>query len=242
MQRFWVVCYRVRPTTIRIKIRGNYFTTNIQIMTYSLNTVQEAIDDIRQGKIVLVFDDIARENEGDFIAAAELTTPEIINFMAKFGRGLICVGLTAERCEELALERMVQNNTAAMTTAFTVSVDLIGYGCTTGISAYDRAMTVKALVNEQTRPEELGRPGHIFPLIAHPEGVLARMGHTEASVDLARLAGLTPAGVMVEVMNDDGTMARWDDLVKVAQEHDVKLISITQLAEYRKENHNLSFN
>ena len=207
-------------------------------MTYSLNTVQEAIDDIRQGKIVLVFDDIARENEGDFIAAAELTTPEIINFMAKFGRGLICVGLTAERCEELALERMVQNNTAAMTTAFTVSVDLIGYGCTTGISAYDRAMTVQALVDKETNPEELGRPGHIFPLIAHPEGVLGRMGHTEASVDLPRLAGLSPAGVMVEVMNDNGTMARWDDLVEVAKLHNVKLISITQLKEYRKE-HNV---
>lgn len=205
-------------------------------MTHQLNTIQEAIEDIRQGKIVLVFDDVARENEGDFIAAAELTTPEIINFMAKFGRGLICVGLTAERCEELSLERMVQSNTALMTTAFTVSVDLIGQGCTTGISAYDRAMTVKALVDKKTKPEELGRPGHIFPLIAHPEGVLARMGHTEASVDLPRLAGLNPAGVMVEVMNDDGTMARWDDLVKVAQEHGVKLISITQLVEYRKAN------
>lgn len=207
-------------------------------MTHQLNTVQEAIEDIRQGKIVLVFDDVARENEGDFIAAAELTTPEIINFMAKFGRGLICVGLTAERCQELSLERMVQSNTAVMTTAFTVSVDLKGKGCTTGISAYDRAMTVQALVDKETKPEELGRPGHIFPLIAHPEGVLARMGHTEASVDLPRLAGLNPAGVMVEVMNDDGTMARWDDLVKVAQEHNVKLISITQLVEYRKQ-HNV---
>ncbi len=204
-------------------------------MTHQLNTVEEAIEDIRQGKIVLVFDDVARENEGDFIAAAELTTPEIINFMAKFGRGLICVGLTAERCRELSLERMVQSNTAVMTTAFTVSVDLKGKGCTTGISAYDRAMTVQALVDKDTTPEELGRPGHIFPLIAHPEGVLARKGHTEASVDLPRLAGLNPAGVMVEVMNDDGTMARWDDLVKVAQEHNVKLISITQLVEYRKE-------
>jgi 3,4-dihydroxy-2-butanone 4-phosphate synthase len=205
-------------------------------MTYQLNTVAEAIDDIRQGKIVLVFDDVARENEGDFIAAAELTTPEIINFMAKHGRGLICVGLTAERCQKLSLERMVQSNTAVMATAFTISVDLKGKGCTTGISAYDRAMTVQALVDKATNPEELGRPGHIFPLIAHPEGVLGRMGHTEASVDLPRLAGLSPAGVMVEVMNDDGTMARWDDLVEVAKLHNVKLISITQLKEYRKEN------
>ena len=183
---------------------------------------------------LLVFDDVARENEGDFIAAADLTTPEIINFMAKFGRGLICAAITEERARELKLERMVQHNTATLSTAFTVSVDLLGQGCTTGISASDRAKTVKALVDKNTKPEDLGRPGHIFPLIAHPDGVLARKGHTEASVDLPRLAGLNPCGVLVEVMNDDGTMARLNDLILVAKEHNVKLISITQLVEFRK--------
>ena len=184
--------------------------------------------------MVLVFDDVARENEGDFIAAADLITPEIINFMAKFGRGLICAAITGERAEELKLERMVQHNTATLSTAFTVSVDLLGNGCTTGISASDRAKTVKALVDKNTTPEDLGRPGHIFPLIAQPDGVLARMGHTEASVDLPRLAGLNPCGVLVEVMNDDGTMARLNDLILVAKEHNVKLISISQLADYLK--------
>jgi len=203
-------------------------------MSLQLNTVEEAIEDIKQGKIVLVFDDVARENEGDFIAAAELATPEIINFMAKYGRGLICAALTEERCKELELERMVQSNTALMTTNFTVSVDLKGHGCTTGISASDRAKTVNALVDASTKPADLARPGHIFPLIAHPDGVLGRMGHTEASVDLPHLAGLKPAGVLVEVMNDDGTMARWNDLVEVAKQHAVKLISITQIKEYRK--------
>jgi 3,4-dihydroxy 2-butanone 4-phosphate synthase / GTP cyclohydrolase II len=198
------------------------------------NSVEEAIDDIRGGKVVLVFDDIARENEGDFIAAADLISPETINFMAKFGRGLICTAITEERAQELLLERMVKNNTATMSTAFTISVDLLGNGCTTGISASDRAKTVKALVDKKTRPEDLGRPGHIFPLIAHTEGVLGRMGHTEASVDLPALAGLNPCGVLVEVMNDDGTMARLNDLIIVAKEHNIKLISISQLAEYRK--------
>lgn len=203
-------------------------------MSEKFNSVEEAIDDIRKGKVVLVFDDVARENEGDFIAAAELITPEIINFMAKFGRGLICAAITEERARELSLERMVQNNTATLSTAFTVSVDLLGHGCTTGISASDRAKTSKALVDKTTKPEDLGRPGHIFPLIANPDGVLGRMGHTEASVDLPMLAGLNPCGILVEVMNDDGTMARLNDLVVVAKEHDVKLISITQLAQYRK--------
>ncbi|MBP1640308.1 MAG: ribBA [Bacteroidetes bacterium] len=203
-------------------------------MSLQLNTVEEAIEDIKQGKIVLVFDDVARENEGDFIAAAELATPEIINFMAKFGRGLICAALTEERCNELQLERMVQSNSALMQTNFTVSVDLKGHGCTTGISASDRSKTVKSLADVATKPEDLARPGHIFPLIAHTEGVLGRMGHTEASVDLPRLAGLSPAGVLVEVMNDNGTMARWDDLVDVAKQHDMKLISITQIKEFRK--------
>lgn len=203
-------------------------------MSEKFNSVEEAIEDIRDGKVVLVFDDVARENEGDFIAASELVTPEIINFMAKFGRGLICVALTEERAAELKLQRMVENNTATMSTAFTVSVDLLGNGCTTGISASDRAKTVKALVDKKTNPEDLGRPGHIFPLIAHPQGVLARLGHTEASVDLPLLAGLNPCGVLVEVMNDDGTMARLNDLILVAKEHNVKLISITQLAEYKR--------
>ena len=204
-------------------------------MSDKFNSVAEAIEDIREGKVVLVFDDIARENEGDFIAASEHVTPEIINFMSKYGRGLICVAITEERAGELSLERMVQNNTATLSTAFTVSVDLLGHGCTTGISAFDRSKTVKALVDKSTKPEDLGRPGHIFPLIANSNGVLGRMGHTEASIDLPRLAGLNPSGVLVEVMNDDGTMARLNDLVLVAREHNVKLISISQLAAYRKE-------
>jgi 3,4-dihydroxy 2-butanone 4-phosphate synthase/GTP cyclohydrolase II len=207
---------------------------NIFYMSEKFNTVEEAIDDIRKGKVVLVFDDIARENEGDFIAAADCVTPGIINFMAKFGRGLICTAITEERARELSLEKMVQHNTATMSTAFTVSVDLLGNGCTTGISAFDRAKTVKALVDKKTKPEDLGRPGHIFPLIAHPNGVLGRKGHTEASVDLPMLAGLSPCAVLVEVMNDDGTMAHLKDLELVAQIHNVKLISISQLAEYRK--------
>jgi len=204
-------------------------------MSDKFNSVEEAIEDIREGKVVLVFDDIARENEGDFIAASEHVTPEIINFMSKYGRGLICVAITEERAGELSLERMVQNNTATLSTAFTVSVDLLGHGCTTGISAFDRSRTVKALVDKSTKPEDLGRPGHIFPLIANSNGVLGRMGHTEASIDLPRLAGLNPSGVLVEVMNDDGTMARLNDLILVAREHNVKLISISQLAAYRKE-------
>jgi len=203
-------------------------------MSDKFDLVEEAIQDIREGKVVLVLDDIARENEGDFIAAAELATPEIINFMAKYGRGLICVAVTEERTKELSLERMVQSNTAPLQTNFTVSVDLIGQGCTTGISAYDRSMTVKALVNKNTKPEDLARPGHIFPLIANFQGVLGRKGHTEASIDLPRLAGLNPAGVLVEVMNDDGSMARYDDLVVVAKHHGVKLISISQIVEYRQ--------
>jgi len=204
-------------------------------MSDKFNSVEEAIEDIREGKLVLVFDDIARENEGDFIAASEHVTPEIINFMSKYGRGLICVAITEERANELSLERMVQHNTATLSTAFTVSVDLLGHGCTTGISAFDRSRTVKALVDKSTKPDDLGRPGHIFPLIANSNGVLGRMGHTEASIDLPRLAGLNPSGVLVEVMNDDGTMARLNDLVLIAREHNVKLISISQLAAYRKE-------
>ena len=205
-------------------------------MIENFNSVEEAVKDISEGKIVLVFDDVARQNEGDFIAAADFVTPEIINFMAKFGRGLICAAITEERADELLLERMVENNTATLSTAFTVSVDLLNQGCTTGISASDRSKTVKSLVDKNTKSSDLGRPGHIFPLIAHPNGVLGRMGHTEASVDLPRLAGLNPCGVLVEVMNDDGTMARLNDLIEVAKEHNIKLITITQIAEYRKNN------
>jgi 3,4-dihydroxy 2-butanone 4-phosphate synthase/GTP cyclohydrolase II len=198
-----------------------------------LNTIEEAITDFKNGKVVIVVDDENRENEGDFIAPAEIVTPEVINFMTKFGRGLICVALTQERCQELSLELMVSNNTDPHKTAFTVSVDLIGNGCTTGISAHDRSKTVKALIDPNTRPEDLGRPGHIFPLIAKEGGVLRRTGHTEATVDLARLCGMKPAGALVEIMNDDGTMARLPQLIEIAQELDLKIISIESLVAYR---------
>ncbi|WP_116542304.1 bifunctional 3,4-dihydroxy-2-butanone-4-phosphate synthase/GTP cyclohydrolase II [Pontibacter virosus] len=198
-----------------------------------LDLIEDAIEDIRQGKIIIVVDDDDRENEGDFICAAEKVTPEIINFMATHGRGLICAPLTEERCDELGLELMVGRNTALHATPFTVSVDLIGHGCTTGISASDRAKTIQALVDPATDPNALGKPGHIFPLKAKKEGVLRRPGHTEAAVDLARLAGLAPAGVLIEIMNEDGTMARLPDLVKVAERFNLKLISIKDLVEYR---------
>ena len=198
-----------------------------------LNTIPEALDDIRNGKVVIVVDDDDRENEGDFVCAAECITPEIVNFMATHGRGLICAPLAEERCDELGLGLMVGKNTAVHETPFTVSVDLIGHGCTTGISAHDRFKTIKALADPETRPEELGRPGHIFPLRARKEGVLRRAGHTEAAIDLARLAGFRPAGVLVEIMNVDGTMARLPDLVKVARRFKLKLISIRDLIAYR---------
>ena len=199
------------------------------------NTIPEAIEDIKQGKLIIVVDDEDRENEGDFLTAARNTTPEIINFMATHGRGLICAPLTQARCEELQLDMMVRShdNTAQYETPFTVSVDLLGYGCTTGISASDRAKTVQALINPEIKPEELGRPGHIFPLRARDGGVLRRAGHTEASVDLARLAGFESAGLLVEIMNEDGSMARLPDLVKIAEKFDLKLISIKDLIEYR---------
>jgi 3,4-dihydroxy 2-butanone 4-phosphate synthase / GTP cyclohydrolase II len=200
---------------------------------FKLNTIDEAIEDIRLGKVVIVVDDEDRENEGDFICAAELITPEIINFMATHGRGLICVPLPEDRCNELELDMMVHRNTAVYTTAFTVSVDLIGHGCTTGISSYDRARTIKALVNNDTRPEELGRPGHIFPLMARNKGVLRRPGHTEAAVDLSTLAGLKPGGVLVEIMNEDGNMARLPELVKIAKKFNLKIITIKDLIAYR---------
>jgi 3,4-dihydroxy 2-butanone 4-phosphate synthase/GTP cyclohydrolase II len=198
-----------------------------------LDRIEDAIEDIRSGKMVIVVDDEDRENEGDFIAAAQHTTPEVINFMSKEGRGLICAALTEERCVELQLEPMVTSNTSLHETAFTVSVDLIGQGTTTGISAQDRAKTIQALVNPQTQPAELGRPGHIFPLRAKAGGVLRRTGHTEAAVDLARLAGLEPAGVLVEVMNEDGTMARLPELLEIAKKFGLKIISIKDLIDYR---------
>src|SRR6188768_73713 len=198
-----------------------------------LDTIEEAIDEIKNGKVIIVVDDDDRENEGDFVCAARSITPEIVNFMATHGRGLICAPLVEERCEELGLELMVGRNTALHATPFTVSIDLIGHGCTTGISASDRAKTIQALVDPNTDPESLGKPGHIFPLKAKKEGVLRRAGHTEAALDLARLAGFEPAGVLVEIMNDDGSMARLPQLKKVAEKFDFKLISIKNLIEYR---------
>ena len=205
----------------------------------SVDTIEEAIEAIRNGEIIIVVDDEDRENEGDFICAAEKVTPEVVNFMSKHGRGLICASIPEERCEELGLELMVGKNTAQFETPFTVSVDLIGYGCTTGISASDRSKTIQALVNPNTKPEELGKPGHIFPLKARKGGVLRRTGHTEATVDFARLAGLKPGGALVEIMNEDGTMARLPDLRKVADQFNLKLVTIKDLIEYRLEHESL---
>lgn len=198
-----------------------------------IDSILEAIEEIKNGKVIIVVDDEDRENEGDFICAAESITPEIVNFMATHGRGLICAPLMEDRCEELGLELMVGKNTATFETPFTVSVDLIGHGCTTGISAHDRFKTIKALVDPETKSEELGRPGHIFPLRAKKEGVLRRPGHTEAAVDFARIAGFRPAGVLVEIMNEDGSMARLADLRKVADRFNLKLVTIKDLIAYR---------
>ena len=209
-------------------------TSNIQ-----LNSIEEAINDIRNGKVIIVVDDEDRENEGDFLAAADKITPEMINFMATHGRGLICTPLTENRCKELDLNMMVSNNTDPMEPGFTVSVDLKGNGVTTGISASDRAKTVKALVDYKTKPFDLARPGHIFPLRAKEGGVLRRTGHTEAAIDFARLAGLQPAGVIVEIMNEDGTMARLPQLLKVAKKLDLKIVSIEDLVAYRMEHDSL---
>ncbi len=206
---------------------------------FKLNTIEEAIEEIKNGKMVIVVDDEDRENEGDFLTAARNVTTEMVNFMATEGRGLICVPLTEERCEELDLELMVGRNTAQYETPFTVSVDLIGHGTSTGISAYDRAMTIQALVNPNTDPKELGKPGHIFPLKAKTAGVLRRAGHTEAAIDLARLAGFEPAGCIVEIMNEDGTMARLPDLVKVAAKFDMKIVTIADLIQYRLKHESL---
>ncbi len=204
-----------------------------------LHTIKEAIADIKKGKLIIVVDDEDRENEGDFIAAAETVTPEMINFMSTHGRGLICAPLTEDRCEELNLDMMVKNNTVLHHTQFTVSVDLIGNGCTTGISVHDRAKTIKSLVDEDTKPHDLGRPGHIFPLQAKNGGVLRRTGHTEAAIDLARLAGFKPAGILVEILNEDGSMARLPELLKVAEKFDLKIISIEDLVAYRMQHDSL---
>lgn len=202
-------------------------------MGFQLNSIEEALEDIKAGKVIIVVDDENRENEGDFVAAAELVTPEMVNFMATHGRGLICTSLTEERCDQLDLHLMVSNNTVLHNTQFTVSVDLIGNGCTTGISVHDRAKTIQALVNPNTLSVELGRPGHIFPLRAKNGGVLRRAGHTEATVDLARMAGLAPAGILVEILNEDGSMARLPQLIDVAKKFNLKIISIEDLIEYR---------
>ena len=202
-------------------------------MEFTLNTIEEAIEDIKSGKVIIVVDDEDRENEGDFIAAAEMVTPDMINFMVTHGRGLVCAPVTEERARELDLQMMVTNNTVLHQTAFTVSVDLIGDGCTTGISVHDRSKTIASLVNKKTKPEDLGRPGHIFPLVAKKGGVLRRTGHTEAAIDLARLGGFAPAGILVEILNEDGSMARLPQLIEIAKKFDLKLISIADLIEYR---------
>lgn len=204
-----------------------------------LNKIEEAIEDIKAGKVVIVVDDENRENEGDFVAAAETITPEIVNFMATHGRGLICAPITRQRCDQLNLDLMVPHNTALHETPFTISVDLIGYGCTTGISASDRAKTIKALADKDIKPGELGRPGHIFPLRAREGGVLQRAGHTEAAIDLSRMAGLDPSGALVEIMNEDGSMARLPELMKIARKFNLKIISIEDLIAYRIKNESL---
>jgi len=208
-------------------------------MEFRLNTIEEAIEEIKNGKVIIVVDDEDRENEGDFLTAARNITPEIVNFMATHGRGLICAPLIESRCDELGLTLMVQNNSAAYETPFTVSVDLIGHGCTTGISATDRSKTIQALINPETRPEELGKPGHIFPLRAKKEGVLRRTGHTEAAIDFSRLAGFEPAGVIVEIMNEDGSMARLPDLMIIAQKFNLKIVTIKDLIQYRLQKESL---
>ena len=204
-----------------------------------LNTIPEAIEAIRNGQLIIVVDDEDRENEGDFIAAAEKVTPEMVNFMTKYGRGLVCAPITEERCDELELDMMVGNNTSSHETPFTVSVDLLGHGCTTGISAADRAKTLNALANPNIKPDELGRPGHIFPLRARSRGVLRRAGHTEAAVDITRMAGLTPAGVLIEIMNDDGSMARLPELMKIARRFKLMIISIKDMINYRIQSESL---
>ena len=205
-------------------------------MNYPLNTIEEGLEAIRQGEVVIVVDDEDRENEGDFVVAGEMITPEIVNFMVTHGKGLLCVPLTKERCKELKLSPMSDDNSSLLGTPFTMSVDLRGYGCTTGVSAYDRSATIHALVAGDIQPDELARPGHIFPLYAADGGVLERNGHTEALVDLTRLAGLNPGGALIEILNTDGTMARLPQLSEIAKKFNLKLISIKDLQEYRKKN------
>ena len=208
-------------------------------MSFQLNTIEEALEAIKNGKVIIVVDDENRENEGDFLTAARNATPELINFMATHGRGLICAPLIEERCDELGLEMMVHSNNSHFDTPFTVSVDLIGKGCTTGISAADRSKTVKALIDPNTKPNQLGKPGHIFPLRAKKGGVLRRAGHTEAAVDMSRLAGYEPAGLIVEIMNEDGSMARLPELIKIAKKFDLKIVSIEDLIAYRMKHETL---
>lgn len=208
-------------------------------MSFKLNTIQEAIEDIKNGKVIIVVDDEDRENEGDFLTAARNITPEIVNFMATHGRGLICAPLIEDECDRLGLELMVKSNSASFETPFTVSVDLVGHGCTTGISASDRAKTILALIDPTIKPEELGKPGHIFPLRAKKGGVLRRAGHTEAAIDLARLAGFEPAGVIVEIMNEDGSMARLPELIEIATKFNLKIVSIADLIAYRLKHESL---
>jgi 3,4-dihydroxy 2-butanone 4-phosphate synthase/GTP cyclohydrolase II len=210
-----------------------YLCANKYPMNTVLNTIEEAIADVRAGRVIIVVDDEDRENEGDFITAARNVTPEVINFMATHGRGLICAPIIEDRAEELGLEMMVSNNTSVHTTPFTVSIDLLGHGCSTGISASDRSKTIKALIDPSIKPEEFGKPGHIFPLKAKKGGVLRRVGHTEATIDIARLAGFEPVGALVEIMNEDGTMARMPELQAIAKKFDLKIISIKDLIEYR---------
>lgn len=201
-------------------------------MQSKLNTISEAIEALKSGKVIIVVDDENRENEGDFITTAAHASPEVINFMVTHGRGLVCAPITAQRCEELGLPQMTQQNTAAYETSFTISVDLLGNGCSTGISASDRSKTIRSLIDPKIKDFDLGRPGHVFPLRAHEGGVLSRPGHTEATVDLARLAGMAPAGVLVEILNEDGEMARLPDLMKIATKHQLKIISIADLIIY----------
>ena len=208
-------------------------------MELKLNTIDEAIEEIQNGRVIIVVDDENRENEGDFLTAARNATPDVINFMATHGRGSICAPISSDRCDKLGLELMVKNNSAAYETPFTISIDLIGHGCTTGISASDRSKTVLAMIDPETRPEELGKPGHIFPLRARNGGVLRRAGHTEAAVDLSRLAGYEEAGVIVEILNEDGTMARLPQLIEIANKFDLKIISIEDLIKYRMRNESL---
>jgi 3,4-dihydroxy 2-butanone 4-phosphate synthase/GTP cyclohydrolase II len=210
-----------------------------QDTTIKLDRIEDAIEDIKNGKVIIVVDDENRENEGDFLASAQSVTPEMINFMATHGRGLICCPITQQRVKELELNMMVTNNSDPMETAFTVSVDLRGHGVTTGISASDRALTIQAIINKDTQSHDLTKPGHIFPLKAKDGGVLRRTGHTEAAIDFARLAGHEPAGVIVEIMNEDGTMARLPQLIEVARKHDLKLVSIEDLVAYRMKNDSL---